>query len=317
MVKKRLEAGFTLIEVLVAMALVTLISLVVLGALGPWMGLKQSIDTERKLQDIKQGLASHYEMNAMAIELQPGGTFGLFVSSTTEGEGSCVSQEAAFQKVSSRFSESAQQLFRDGYANPWCVLVSGALSENRDGVVLWYRNIAMVSSGRDGKLDAETKLDAAGNLVTGGDDTGVIISGFDIQRQKLKETMRRMNRIASMYETYFTTRFLAYPDRDITRYYFSSQYDVTGTVGSTGGNWVNTAVALAPIGVSNMDAVSAWELSNDIQTGNANESVGSTAVRSPQTSGTGTLPYTALLRARVPAPSGQEAYATQVVVGNY
>jgi len=314
------QGGFTLLEALVALAVLTAISMVVVGALSPWLGLKQSIDTDRKMQDLKQGFRAHYEANAMAIEAQGGGTFAGFVNSVPDGTGSCAEQTAAFEQVSGKFSESPQQLSRDGYANPWCFFISGALQESRDGVQLWYRNIAVVSTGRDGKLDPATRMDGAGNLITGGDDTAGVISGYDVQQIKLKETFKRLSRVASMYETYFTTRFLAYPDRDITRYYFSrggGSYDGSGAVNSTGGGWAPVNTALANIGVAATDAVTPWEQFSNIEVGNANEQVGGVTVRSPATSGTGALPYTALLRARLPAPAGQSIYATQVVVGNY
>lgn len=309
--------GFTLIESLVALAVITIISLVVIGALAPWIGLKQSVDTDRKLQDVKQGMRSYYESIAMAAEAQPAGQLGPFTRSTVDGTSACVSQVSAFEQVSGKFSDSPQQLARDGYANPWCFFISDPLSASRDGVTLWYRNIAIVSTGRDGILNPGTGMDPAGNLLTGGDDAGIVVSGYDIQQEKLKETLRRLSRVATMYETYFTTRFLAYPDRDITRDYFSSAYDTSGMVASTGGAWGPVSAVLASTGVGSLDAMSAWEQFNNIEVGNFNEQVGPVQVHSPATTGTGSLPYTALLRARIPAPGGQTLYATQVVVGNY
>lgn len=311
------QQGFTLVEALVSLALITIISLVVIGALAPWVGFKQSIDTERKLQDVKQGLLSYYDANAMTVEAQGSGRFGPFQrSALTPGQG-CADQLSAFESLSSKFSESAQQVAKDGYVNPWCVLVSEPLSTLRDGVTLWYRNVAMVSTGRDGKLDTKTAMDSAGNLVTDGDDSGVVVSGYDVQAGKLNETLKRLERVSNMYETYFTTRFLANTDRDITRYYFSRTYDNTGAVPSTEGNWTPVASALASIGVASTDALTPWEQFNNIEVGNATEQINGVQVRSPATTGVGTLPYTALLRARLPAPAGQTAYATQVVVGNY
>lgn len=311
------QRGFTLVEALVALALITVISLIVIGALTPWLGLKQKVDTERKLQDLKQGLTAYYDDNAMAIEAQGSGLLGPFVTSAVNAEGSCVEQQAAFSAAASKFSEAPQQIMKDGYANPWCILVSPPFSAMRDGTLLWYRNIAVVSTGRDGRIDVGTGLDAQGNLRNNGDDVGVIVSGYDIQANKLKEARRRMSRIADMYETYFTTRFIAYADRDISRYYFSTAYDTSGNVPSTNGAWQPASTTLASLGVAGVDAVSPWESANAIEVGNHNEQVSGLQVKSPATTGTGNLPFTALLRTRLPAPAGQALYATQVVVGNY
>lgn len=316
---RRNQAGFTLIEMLVTLAILTVISMVIMAALAPWVGFKNSIDTDRKLQDLKQGLVAYYDTTAMAIEAQAGGLFGPFVSSAVVN-GNCAEQSAAFAQVSGKFSESPQVLAKDGYGSPWCIYISAPLSETRDGVRLYYRNIAFVSPGRNSTIDAGTGMDGNGNLTTGGDDTGMVVSGYDVEHAKLAETFRRMARVATMYETYFTTRFLAYPDRDITRYYFSrgaAGYDASGAVLSTNGAWAPAANVLSSIGVSATDAVTPWEQFSNIEVGNYTESVNGITARTPQSSGTGALPYTALLRARLPAPAGQTVYATQVVVGNY
>ena len=313
---RKIEGGFTLIETLVALALVTIISLVVMGALSPRMGFKQKMDTERRMQDIRQGLASLYTAKAMTIDKQSSGQFDLFRTSTLANS-LCAAQLPAFEATSDYFSESPNQLARDGYANPWCIWVTAPLMELRDGVQLWYRNIILVSTGLDGVLDATTKVLPDGTLTTGGDDTGITVSGREIQYAKLQETLRRMNKVSQMYETYFTTRYLANASRDITVYYFSQAFDSAGLVASSGGTWSATATTLASIGVGASDAMSAWELDNSIDIGNATESLNGVTVRSPASSGTGALPYTALLRARVPAPPGQTPYAVQVVVGNY
>lgn len=309
--------GFTLLEILVAMALVTLISLVVMGSVGPWLAFKQKLDNDRKAQDVKNGIASLYASKAMAIELQGNGLLDAFTTAAT-GSANCTEQTAAFVANAERFSDSTATSPRDGYGSPWCIFISNANSELKDGVLLYYRNIAIVSPGPDGVLDPTTTFTNTGKLTLGGDDSGVTISGREIQAEKLKETLRRMNRVGQMYETYFTTRYLANSARDITIYYFSSAYDAGGAVASTGGIWTDAASSLAGIGVGPTDAYTPWETNNSIQVGNFNETLNGSAVRSPgAASGTGVLPYTSLLRARVPSPGSSPSYAVQAVIGNY
>lgn len=308
--------GFTLIEMLVAMVIVTLISLVVMGSVGPWLAFKQKLDNERKMQDVKNGLTSLYAAKSMAIELQGDGVLDAFATATA-GSVNCEEQSAAFIANAERFSDSTAHSTRDGYGSPWCIFISRANSELKDGVTLWFRNIAIVSGGPDGVLDADTSFTDGGTLTLGGDDAGVTISGREIQAEKLKETLRRMNRVAQMYETYFTTRYLANSARDITLYYFSTAGDPGGAVPSTNGTWTNAATALNGIGVGPTDAYTPWETNNAVQVGNYNESINGSVVRSPATSGTGVLPYTALLRARVPSPASSPSYAVQAVIGNY
>lgn len=301
---------------MVALAIITLISLVVMGALSPWVNFKQKLDTERRLQDVRQGMLALYEQNGMTIEEQPAGQFLNFRTSAANA-GQCPSQEAAFATVTDSFSESSGAISRDGYNNPWCLIISAPISERRDGVDLWFRNMFIISPGVDGLLDAATAVGPDGNLKLGGDDMGVTVSGRDVQWKKAQETFRRLSKVAQMYETYFTTRYLANVGRDISIYYFSNQYDTGGAVASTSGNWRPVSTALSAIGVSGSDTVTPWESNNAIEVGNATESLNGSSVRSPATTGVGTLPYTSLLRARLPAPTGQTSFAVKVVVGNY
>ncbi|KWU17836.1 hypothetical protein [Burkholderia cenocepacia] len=307
---------FSLPEVLIALAVVTLISFVVIGSVGPWLGLKQNIDNDRKMLDFRNALTSLYDTQAMAAEQQASGTFFGFTTSTIDGQGNCNVQSSPFVQLRTLINDSGTEAAHDGFGNPWCVFISPQMSSVHDGATVYYRNIGIVSAGRDGKLDGTSRMAANGTLTLGGDDVGFVVSGYDIQAAKLKETMDRMNRIATTYEGYFTTRFLSYADRDITRDYFSTAYDSGGSILSTGGVWANTS-SLNAIGVSPSDAVTPWESNNAIQMGNNTEQVNGITVRSPATSGTGVLPYTALLRAQLPAPAGVTNYVTRVAVGNY
>lgn len=307
------QRGFTLVETLVALALITVISLIVMGALSPWMGFKQKLDNERRLQDVRQGLLALYDAKGMAVEAEGDGSFQGFKNNAATP---CTDQLAAFQSNATYFSEAPDQISRDGYANPWCVYVTAAQHEVREGVDLYYRNITLVSTGPNGTLDSTVQAD--GTPVLGGDDSAVTVSGKELQAAKMRETLRRMNKVGQMYETYFTTRYLANSARDITIYYFSTAYDASGAVASTGAAWSPVGTALSGIGVGPSDSVTPWETSNAIELNNATEASNGTTVRTPASaSGAGALPYTALLRARLPSPATSPAYATQVVVGNY
>lgn len=314
------QKGFSLTEVMVALSIITVISMVVIGALGPWLSLKQSIDNDRRLNDIRQGMHQKYTDNAMQVESQPAGTFFGFRNSTIDGLGNCNQQGSAFQGINNYITDSGTIAARDGFGSPFCVFVSNQLASLSEGVTLYYRNIAIVSPGKDGRIETTTRMDLnTGAMNFTGDDVGFVISGYEIQQEKLKETLRRMSRIANAYETYFSTRFLAYPDRDITRNYFSRKYDPSGFVASTeSGGWRPAADLLSGIGVAPSDAHSAWESNSAILVGNHNESKNGLQVRSPATTGTGVLPYSALITTRLPTPAGMaEVFVTRVAVGNY
>jgi len=316
--------GFTLIEVLIALAVVTLISLAVLGALGPWLNLKQTVDTERKLQSLKHSFEMYYRAQAFALEATDKAELGPFVNASVTA-GQCDSQENAFASVQEFFSEGAHASATDGYKNPFCFFVSQRLERPTDGNRLFYRVLAVVSAGADGVVDEGTAFNAAtGVLVLAGDDRAMLVNGYDLQHSLYRETMARMTRLVNTYEIYFTSRYLAAPDRDITRYYFATHANAAFdkqpsgavvTVAATSGNWGTAATTLGVLGLSPDTFRSAWEQNNDIQVGTYSESVAGVTVKSPVTTGTGVLPYTALLRARLPGPA--DNWAVRVAVGGY
>lgn len=318
------KSGFTLIETLVAIAIIALISTLLLGAVGPWIKLKQTMDTERKMLDLKQGFLSYYKDNAMAMERSGANKFMALSTSTfidAGGSRQCVSQEEALKSFAYKFSETVQELAVDGFKNPFCFIVSPVYSEVVNGVELPYRNLAIVTAGADGHVSPDSKFNGR-NFETTEDDRAVVVVGFDIQKEKLEETQKRMQKVAMMYETYFTARFMAYPDRDITRYYFSNAYDTNGSIPNTGANWSPITGNLDSLGISGSLTVSAWEnlglAPNLLQYNNGSVADGSTVqIRSPQTSGVGNLPYTAMIRAQIPSTTGSARYVSHTVVGGY
>lgn len=316
--------GFTLIEVLIALAVITLISLAILGALGPWLSLKQSVDNDRKLQSLKQSFQSYYQAQAFALEATSEARLGPFVNSSVAA-GQCAGQESAFASVQEFFAEGAPSSALDGHKNPFCIFVSQRLERLVDNNRLNYRVVAVVSPGTNGLIDEGTTFDATtGVLALEGDDRAMLVNGYDIQYVLYRETMARLTRLAHTYETYFTARFLAATDRDIARYYFATNanaaYDnqpagPVVTVSSTGGAWGNADGTLNVLGLSAESFRTAWEQNNNIQVGTWNESVNGITVKSPASTGTGVLPYTALLRAQLPGPA--DNWAVKVAVGNY
>lgn len=326
-IKPRKAGGFTLIELLISLAILTAISLSLLSFLAPWMAFKQKLDTDRKLMEMKALFSTVYERNAWAVETTAGATFtyagGSLTNSTLTAARSCNSQAAALVPLASYFSDGLPQGEQDGYGNPFCFLVSPQLSVQKNGVNVYYHNIAIVSSGRNTQLEPTTTMSAAGALNLAGDDTGILINGFTVQEKKFAETERRLSRIASLYESYFTARFMLNPSRDALIDYFGNggtSFDASGTVPTTGGVFSPVNAVLGTLGLGPEESVSAYESNNAITVGNFNEctthAAGTTCVRSPATpSSGGAPPYTAILRAPLPGPGTN--YLVKVATGNY
>lgn len=62
------QKGFTLIEILIALASLTAISLFIVQALGPWLTFKQKLDTEDRLNLIGKTFEAIYTDNAFNID---------------------------------------------------------------------------------------------------------------------------------------------------------------------------------------------------------------------------------------------------------
>lgn len=314
------QRGFTLTEILIALSILSLITVVTLGAIGPWMDFRQNLETERKLLETKEGMLTYYRDNAFALEQTTADVFGPFVESTITPYGNCAAQGAAFRTLGFSLSDGGDKAAMDGFANPFCVFIGPQRSRAFDGATLYYRHLAIVSTGADGKLDAATRLNPATDaLELGGDDRGLTVNGLGVQKEKYQATVRRLERVTEMLETYFTTRFLQAADRDVSRYYFSVTYDSGGAVPTTGTPYAPVTPALANIGVSPDLGTTAWELNNQIVFNNADGgslSAGVPAPRTPATTGTSALPYTTVVAARIPSP-GAAQYVGRVAVGNY
>lgn len=324
--KWSVSKGFTLIEVLITLSLVTILSVVALNALTPWLLFKQSLDTDRKLQDMRQALTSAYSANAMVIDAQAPSIFLTLVSDPAIAGSACTSQEAALtgSALSGYLTEGGVGAAKDGFASPLCFFITTPAPRDVEGVRIAYRMIAIVSAGHNGIIDEGTAIDpVTGQLTLGGDDRGVVVNGYTIQYAKYRDTLDRMNRLAILYENYFTTRFLNTADRDVSRSYFYKDGpggDLGGSIAATNG-WTPALTAFATaLGVSPVDATSAYETLNTIEVANNTETITvlgqTTSVRSPASLASGaTPPYTALLRAKL--PGAPDNYIVRAVVGNY
>ena len=315
----KLQRGFTLIEVLVSLVLITLISVAVMGSLGPWLSFKEKLDTQKKLTDAQAAITLAYTANAMSIDSNGAQVIqlangGQMVSSAIQN-GRCVNNLATWQAISSFLPEGPTNSSLDGFQQPLCVFISNQLSTSSPGATLYYHVIAIVSLGTAGVLNPGTNFNyQTGALNTAGDNTGILVNGYAVQSDKLAQTQKTLDKLSSAYETYFTSQYLSTASRDVTIDYFSNASDPNGSIPSTGGQWQSAYNILQGLGIGPKDAQSPYEQNNTILVGNYNESLMGTTVRS-NVSYNGQPPFTAMLAAPVPSPDGE--YLIEIVNGNY
>jgi prepilin-type N-terminal cleavage/methylation domain-containing protein len=335
----RKSRGFTLIEIMIALALVTGLTLMMFQAITPWMRLRQKIQTEHRLEQLRDAIEIAYRANSMGIESQAGPqlqitTGGVAQSVTpstllgTPPQQSCAANPTAAAALATFVADDPNRSLTDGIGQPVCVLVSPRLAQNRDGVMLYYHVAAIVALGNDGHLSAATRFDSNTGILTvdpTSDDVGIVVSGFGIQLDLYLETRKRVDRLADLYTSYFTARYLGNPARDYSVDYFlggAAPYDADTTANrplGTGNLWQPAGTYLAALGLGPEEQTSAYESANDIEVANQmldpSQLVESVQVQEPASKGVALPPYTALLRASLPGPTG--TYLVRVVPGNY
>lgn len=336
--------GFTLVEILVALALVTGLTLMMFQAIAPWLNLRQKIETERRLEQVQSALELAYRVSAMGVDARTEARLDLTLGTTTisvtpstqtgaAGSRSCNANANAANALATYVSDDTNRSFMDGSKQPMCLFITPRLSQSREGVTIFYHVAAIVGVGNDGVLGATTGLDNASGVLTidpASDDIGVVMNGFNIQYELYQETRRRVDRAAEVYGSYFTARYLGNPSRDYSIDYFVSSNAATyydsnagGLALPTGSMWQPVSSHLAGLGLGPDERVSPYESSNAIEVANQQLDVahviGGVQVQEPATkSGLALPPYTALLRARLPGGSAATPnYLVRVVPGNY
>jgi type II secretory pathway pseudopilin PulG len=255
------SAGFTLIEVVIAIGLIVLLTTVLLSSFGPWLRYKQRLDTETRLHDVSQSIKALYKANAGSVDnaehasAMTTSAFGNPMSAmllndgrsfnsncpAAGGSGAFDAAETTTNNIESNLAPlqpfaatPVANIARDGFNNGICVLVSPLQSATVDGAKVQYHSIAVVALGETAQMDPATAFapDPSGRwtltLDPNGANRGVVVDGYQIQVDNIKLTNERLARFAKAYETYFNVRYLVHPARDITLDYFYMDNGATG-----------------------------------------------------------------------------------------
>jgi type II secretory pathway pseudopilin PulG len=302
--KAKAEQGFTLLEIVLSIGLLMLATGLLASAFGPWMAFRQSMETDRKLKEVQQALAAAYKENALSVDNADGEALTFPSGAIASGS---TTTAALMQPLARYAGLSPAQMASDGFNRPYRVLVSGRLQQSVSGISLYYHMAAVVSAGRNGKWDNATRLDSkSGELTLGGDDQGVVVDGYRIARAHYEDTLARMNKIASVYQTYFSTRYLSDLSRNVAIDYFAqpcatsvfpAQWDAGGGVANTCSAMtaLDAAGAHAGLGFAATDVVDSYGQALQID----NSSPG---VRSPDNpiAAMASPPYTAAVATSLP-----------------
>lgn len=294
----RRARGFTLLEMLIALALLTAITLGIASMVRPWLELRNKLETEVRLSVIGRALTSMYELAAFTMDTPPPGSpatdgwmaFGRQDGSITYGYAGDPSlaafrffaggnllgampptcnadaAQAFWRAHSEALGMGVEKTGRDGHGATFCYIVGPERTVTKAGTTLPYRQLYVLSAGKNGQWEPGSMIDNdTGGLALSGDDVGIAVSGLPIQLSKFEVTRARLERAAGLYEKYFSMRYLSSNIRDVVKNYFTDPDGVVPAVSIDNalltGNYeyLRAELTMQPLGVVGQDAVSAWE----------------------------------------------------------
>lgn len=308
--KLHAQRGVSLLEVMVVVAILSLLVPSIMAMVQPFMNFYGKVNTDNRLRDLRTAITTAYNTYAVTIDAQstatlktPDGTLSQVLPVSNQ----CSGTTTTFAAAKRFLNTSTTEIYRDGFGRSLCVWVTPRLSASYGGVTYYYHNALIVSPGVDGAIDPATTLNADGTITVGGDDRSAFVDGRSIVVAKLQQTSALMERIASAYQNYFTTRYMVNTSRDTAVSYFangaapwgtSANWDTGGWIVSTAGaaqalTWSNLYQGL---GLSISDVTDAW--GQAIHVDNSSD-----ATRNPDNQVNATMqspPYTAILSTNLP-----------------
>ncbi|MBU2723810.1 type II secretion system protein [Acidithiobacillus ferridurans] len=167
------EAGFTLVEIMIALAILTIMAVVLFPLFSQTINYSQTTTTRAHLNELVKGLKVAYEKDAMVVDTtgadgdvvftsnwgqvlgapnDPLGTATLTSGSTTVNPvqayalGNQASLESGFYAIAGAAGTSPLSLATDGYGNPFWVYVSPEMEGHYDGYPVYYHDVAFLST---------------------------------------------------------------------------------------------------------------------------------------------------------------------------
>ncbi len=317
------QRGFSLPEMMVAIALAALFIATTTQALSPALAFFGKQETAAKLADLRLALESAYKEDARLVDADPAAVFtvagGTILPVTPDANGRCASTATTFTAIARYLPSAAAVSAVDGWGQGMCVYITTRQSWTSNGLTFPYHTIAVVSPGYDGAIDATTALSAAGALTLGGDDKGILLDGRKLVGSLVEIATEQINRASTALASYFVTRYQSNSSRDMGVDYFartnraggvSAEFDSAGSMPSTGGAAVpiTNNGAHTVLGLAVADVTDPW--GGTLQLDNSSD-----AVRNPQNSNAALRSPGYTARISTTLPNGTVLMRT--VVGSY
>ena len=228
------EAGFSLIEILVAIAVIVIVTAAILPSIDEYISFAQGLETQAAISRVRKAMTQAYKDNAMLIDTYTGASIWLntngseqFTTNNAVPINDPSATETGYLGLAKYAGQAANKIAIDGYGRPWMVYVSNLLYGQYQSWTIPYHIIAFVSV-----KDSGGPQSAEANGVSFNPNTGqltlpphayaAVINGLPIEEKLYRQTLTSLQAVAQAYGTYFTTSYLANQQRSLGLDYFAS-----------------------------------------------------------------------------------------------
>jgi len=218
------QSGFTLAELGVAIALLAILSAALYPVIGPQMSWKSRVDTDRRMNLLRDAIETAYRQNIVAIDGDAAarlnlGAVGIIDPTAMDANRYCTPVVGALDPIAPVLKSAPADAMRDGYGLSFCVFVEARRTITYNGQDITYHPIAIVSGGPNGQIAAGTTL-AGGQLTVASDDLGIVVDAAGVAIRAYTRTMEVLSRASGAMQQYFVARYNADPARAPSIDYF-------------------------------------------------------------------------------------------------
>lgn len=221
--------GFTLIELVVVLALLTILAIFSLDGFSGMLDFSARVETNNRLKVWKLAVENVYQKYSTTIDENSGAVFdlgpvhGITAAAVPNSARICSIDSTKIREFARFAGLSAGDLIHDGHHRNFCMFITNRLTDVVGGTSLFYHSIAIVSGGPNGRVEADTTLDANGNLNINpaSDDVGILFDGRKFAVDRYNLTLARLNKAADAYAAYYAARYQSDTSRSLAVDYFS------------------------------------------------------------------------------------------------
>ncbi len=233
------NGGFSMIELTVAIAMMSALTAAIYTFLGPQLKWKSRADTDNRIALLKNGLETAYRQNIVSIDGDAQarlnlGVAGIIAPVLPDGQGYCQPPAGALAPIALLLRSSPDVAIRDGYGRNFCVLVGARAVIAYNGQNLPYHPVTILSGGPNARVEAGTTF-VGGQLTLAGDDIGVVVDTAGQAIAAYTRTMDVLARSAGAMQQYFGARYNADPARAPSINYFGCGAAACPPAGAAGG----------------------------------------------------------------------------------